>query len=249
MSRVCKGAMNVFNRTFLPTLSKRTPLFVKLLQTSVPNKNISFLSQRLSQHTPYQKSFNKNFLITGAGISLWSFNKLNSMTVHAQENTPKCSKEIRDLSMQFEDHLKANNLIKAQQSLFTMADNLKEDGDYTLLKEDTNQFLNKTESILIEGIPQEKPEGLKLHILRILMANGMTKSIIEAKKILIPQPYAKFFLALKEHDNLKEKYLNKISELESAVNFDNTKNTPTANNKALLTLLGMIKAILNGEIQ
>lgn len=247
MSRACYQAIT--RSKLLPTLTKHTSLFPKSFCATTPTKNISLPSYRLFQQTLRPQNFSRTSLIAATGLSLWGYNTLSSMTVHAQEEQLQCSKEMVDLSHKFEVNFLRNNLIEAQRLLFDMANNLKNDDDYKILKQQTNQFLSQAEPIFIAGIPQEKPEGIKLHICRILMANGMLKLIIETEEILIPKPYTNFFLAIKENHSIKEMYLNTIRQLESDVISDNTKHIPTVHNEMLLKLYGMIKAILNSEDQ
>ncbi len=247
--RVCNLLRN--SSMLLPTLTNHTaPLFARSLHAT---KNISLPSYRLFQQKPRPQSFNRNFLTATAGLGLWGHNRLNSMTVHAQEEELECSKEVTSLSYQFSTYLKKDNLKEAQASLFNMANNLKNKDDYLVLAYHTNEFLKKAESALIYAALDEKKEtaeqSIKMHIMRILMANGMIKSIQESERLTIPETYWNLFSAVKKSNLIKKIYLDEISQLESDIIYDNTKNAPTAHNKILLKILNTIKAILNGEIE
>lgn len=238
--RVCNLLRN--SSMLLPRLTNHTaPLFARSLHAT---KNISLPSYRLFQQKPRPQNFNRNFLIATAGLSLWGHNRLNSMTVHAQEEELKYSKEMTELYQQFEGHLKEKNIKDAAIALHNMRGKLKEDGDCNILAYTTNRYLVVTKDLMIkEAIrsPKNQIENLlNIHISFVIMANGSMNNIEKNRYIVqFPAVSADIFLAIREHKEAKQNFLKVLERMESQSNRD----------EVFIEVIKTIKAILNGEIQ
>jgi hypothetical protein len=218
----------------LPTFANRTaPLFAKSFHTT---RNI-FLSTANTKQTSHYNALKASLLTVTAG--LWGYNKINSMTVFAQEEKPKYSKEMVDLFQQFKYHLQKNNATGAATALRNMTNRLKEDDDCKILAYSTNQYLMAAKALMIkEAIeaPKNQIESLlNIHICFVVMANGSMKAIEKnGYHIEFPDASADIFLAIRKHKEARQNFLEIIEKMESESNKNEVFKEITKTMKKLL---------------
>jgi hypothetical protein len=221
----------------LPTLTKRTaPLFAKSLRTTIPAQNISLATANAKQ-IPQYNTLKASLLTAVAG--LWGYNKIDSLTVHAQEEQLKYSKEMKDLFQQFKDHLQTNNTTGAATALRNMTNRLKEDGDCKILAYSTNQYLMAAKALMIkEAIesPKNQIESLlNIHICFVVMANGSMKNIEKnGYHIKFPDASADVFEEIRKHKETRQNFLEIIEKMESESNKNEVFKEITKTMKKLL---------------